>query len=583
MAPNKTDFDLTDRGWVDLYVKKCENIMKEFTEYVYALQNHCLKEHSKIVDLDKHCKQLKTKLVEEKQKQKPQDVKGATLYAPLAPSPINNDILSVTRISTPSKADADRTTISDGSPAFLNMAMDSEQLNMESSCVLSPAQHRQDIFSSSEQLSSPNRSSIAIDSALQHNTSPTCKLKSSNENKSALGFLKARGRVGKTLYNDTYEHKLREQNPTANENEREMLRNKAKLQAKRSDWIGKDKKSEERKAGLKRSASNLDEVLRKRSMMSLSKSGERKLKQSRLTQMVSMKSFKAQNDSISTSPADVSDAQIFAFSPTAATTIQRKLDFPTFSNDTDDIFQFSSDDDDVDEQSVKKTTVNSAIKQNIKKSYDTTFFQPNETDKTESVLAITPTAPPLICIDDSDDNEHGTVSRVHFGKLTTAQQAAQKPTKATSVIVKKEKSGTENLATELAAAMLAEWEEEEPDHEDIKAETPQTTAKHKAKAVDVKPRLSQLPAAKISIKERYNIDCDECQKYIDFMGSNMSLSDIEAHLRRCTLHRTAKDDLPTTPPNYWNPLMPSFSENDPRNKTLLEDPYIQRKRGSNKL
>lgn len=66
------------------------------------------------------------------------------------------------------------------------------------------------------------------------------------------------------------------------------------------------------------------------------------------------------------------------------------------------------------------------------------------------------------------------------------------------------------------------------------------------------------------------------------MGSNMSLSEIEAHLRRCTRHRTAKDDIPTTPPNYWNPLMPSFSENDPRNKTLLEDPFIQRKRDSHK-
>ncbi|XP_019845263.2 uncharacterized protein LOC105224729 [Bactrocera dorsalis] len=579
MAPKKTDFDLTDRGWVDLYVKKCENIMKEFTDYVYALQNHCLKERSKIEELDKNYKKLQTKIIEEKPMQQTKYEKRCTLYTPLDRSPLNTDILGITTMTTPTKGEADRTTISDGSPAFLNMAMDSEQLNMES-CVLSPAQHHQEILSASEQLSSPNRFSIGIDSVLQHNTSPTCKPRNNNENQSALGFLKARGRVGKTLYNEPYEHKLREQNPAANENDNKLLKSKAKLHSKQSDWLEKDKKCEERKAGLKRSASNMEEVLRKRSLMSLNKSGERKLKQSRLTQMVSMKSNKVQNGSISTSPEDVGDAQKFAFSPTSSlastTTTQKNLAFQTFSNDTDDIFQFSSEDD--DEQHVKKSNDNSVMKQNVKNSNDTTVFQPlpKETDKSDSILAITPTAPPLICLDDSDDNEHGTETRTNFGNKMKTQQEGESHLKKSIVIVKKEKTGSENLATELAAAMLAEWEEE-PEHHTVKSET-----KPNAKAVDMKPRLSQLPEAKFSIKERFNVDCDECQKYIDFMGSNMSLAEIETHLRRCTRHRTAKDDIPTTPPNYWNPLMPSFSENDPRNKTLLEDPFIQRKRGSNK-
>lgn len=314
MAPNKGDFDLTDRGWVDLYVKKCENIMKEFTDYVYgkflvknylkkyqsllqiivfiALQSHCLKEHSRIVELDNNCKELQIKLVEEKRKQQSQYEKRSTLFTPLDRSPINNDILGVT---TPTKGDADGITIRDGSPAFLNMAMVSEQLNMESSCVLSPAQHRQEIVPASEQLSSPNHFSITIDSVLQHNTSPTCKLRSNNENQSALGFIKARGRVGKTVYNDSYEHKLREQNIASSEVDRKLFKQKGKLKSKCSDWLEKDKKSEERRASLKRSASNMDEVLRKRSMMTLNKSGERKLRQSRLTQMVSMKSNKVPN------------------------------------------------------------------------------------------------------------------------------------------------------------------------------------------------------------------------------------------------------------------------------------------------
>lgn len=149
------------------------------------------------------------------------------------------------------------------------------------------------------------------------------------------------------------------------------------------------------------------------------------------------------------------------------------------------------------------------MKPALKKCFGTTLFQPlhNETDKSESVLAITPTAPPLICLDDSDDlDDHRSNNSANFGKMR-AQQAAQNHTKRTSVIVKKEKTGTENLATELAAAMLAEWEEE-PEHEDVKA------AKHKPKSVDLKPPFSHLPATKFSIKECFNIDCDECQKVI---------------------------------------------------------------------
>uniref|UniRef100_W8BGK6 DNA endonuclease RBBP8 n=1 Tax=Ceratitis capitata TaxID=7213 RepID=W8BGK6_CERCA len=572
MPPVKMDFDLTDRGWVDLYVKKCENIMKEFTNYVYALQNHCIKERSRCEQLDRNYKRLQTKLSENKQQQILEYEQNDVLSIPHDRN-INKNILA----TTPFDADANRSTISDCSPAFLDMAMDSEQLQMETTAALSPAQHRLDTVLSSEQLTSPSRHPSVIDSIFQHNTSPSCKLKNHNENKSALGFLKARGRVGKVLYDDFKEPKLREQNYPTNEDCGSQWNEKGKLQAKRSDWLGKNTKSGERRAGVKRTASitSLDEIQRKRSLMSLNKSSERKLKQSSLTQMVALKNNDTRKDNNSPSPKVVDDAQKLSFSPTTPITsyTSKKLSFPTLPSDTDDIFHFSSDDDDDYDQNMKSLKDKNTMQQNIKKCNDTTFLQPlrHETEKTESVLVITPTAPPIICLDESDDNEQPTDTRIP--DKTTDRIAKKVNT------VKQEKSNTEKLPTSLAAAMIAEWDEEPEDGKPY-MNTSNSNAQYATPTTDIKPRISQLPGAKISIKECFNIDCDDCQKYIDFMGSNMSIAEIEAHLHRCTRHRAPKDCIPVTPPDYWNPLMPSFSESDPRNKTLLEDPCLQRKRGS---
>ncbi|XP_017474187.1 PREDICTED: uncharacterized protein LOC108364850 [Rhagoletis zephyria] len=579
MPPARLDFDLTDRGWVDLYVKKCESIMQEFTGYVHALQNSCIKERDRCEQLDKDCKRLQTevkKITQEKNKPQKSSENQLAPYTPEDRNNVKDELLGITEIRTPKESDVDRTTISDGSPAFLNMAMDSEQLQIDASCVLSPAQHREEIVAATEQLNSPTRLSIPMDSIFQHNTSPTCKLKTNNENKSALGFLKARGRVGKALLSDMREHNLREHNCEESEDDvhSRLWKNKGKLQAKRSDWLGKGPKGAERKAAVKRVSTGMDDIQRKRALLSLNKSGERKLKQSRLTQIVPLRANKFRNESVLTTPEYAEDAQKLSLSPTlpADTFSKQKLDFPSFSSETADIFHFSSDDE--DDQCTKSIKAKTAVKERCQKSINGIFLQPlpHETEKSESILAITPTAPPIICLDESDDNEQVLENKMQTKKGT--RNAIVNHEKTANVKVKQEKS-----TRELAAAMLAEWEEEE---EEDMADKSSTTKLECETKLDIKPRPSQLPAAKISIKEHFNIECDECQKYIDFMGSNMSLAEIEAHLRRCTLHRTTKDCIPVTPPDYWNPLMPSFSDSDPRNKTLLVDPCLHRKRYGDK-
>ncbi|KAH8361504.1 hypothetical protein KR084_006188 [Drosophila pseudotakahashii] len=70
----------------------------------------------------------------------------------------------------------------------------------------------------------------------------------------------------------------------------------------------------------------------------------------------------------------------------------------------------------------------------------------------------------------------------------------------------------------------------------------------------------------LTVKERFNIECVECEKFINFMGSNLTDEKIEDYLSKCK-HEDARS---STPPGFWNPLMVSFAEGDPRNEVLID-------------
>ncbi|XP_052848726.1 uncharacterized protein LOC128260067 isoform X2 [Drosophila gunungcola] len=70
----------------------------------------------------------------------------------------------------------------------------------------------------------------------------------------------------------------------------------------------------------------------------------------------------------------------------------------------------------------------------------------------------------------------------------------------------------------------------------------------------------------LTVKERFNIECGECEKFINFMGSNLTDEKIEDYLANCR-HIDARS---STPPGFWNPHMVSFAEDDPRNEVLID-------------
>ncbi|XP_060656229.1 uncharacterized protein LOC132791361 [Drosophila nasuta] len=76
-----------------------------------------------------------------------------------------------------------------------------------------------------------------------------------------------------------------------------------------------------------------------------------------------------------------------------------------------------------------------------------------------------------------------------------------------------------------------------------------------------------------SLKERYNIDCDQCEKFINFMGANMTDLQIREYLCNCR-HFDHRELDHNTPDGFWNPHMVSFAEDDPRNKVYVDRRFV---------
>ncbi|KAH8293950.1 hypothetical protein KR054_006958 [Drosophila jambulina] len=73
----------------------------------------------------------------------------------------------------------------------------------------------------------------------------------------------------------------------------------------------------------------------------------------------------------------------------------------------------------------------------------------------------------------------------------------------------------------------------------------------------------------LTLKERFNINCADCEKFINFMGSNLTDEKIKDYLNKCR-HVDARS---STPPGFWNPHMVSFAEDDPRNEVLIDNRF----------
>ncbi|KAH8379893.1 hypothetical protein KR009_007829 [Drosophila setifemur] len=78
---------------------------------------------------------------------------------------------------------------------------------------------------------------------------------------------------------------------------------------------------------------------------------------------------------------------------------------------------------------------------------------------------------------------------------------------------------------------------------------------------------------KLTFKEQYNIECEECEKFINFMGSNLTDEKIKSYLSNCK----HVDVRSSTPPGFWNPHMVTFAEDDPRNEVLIDTRFREQR------
>ncbi|XP_005188935.4 J domain-containing protein DDB_G0295729 [Musca domestica] len=82
---------------------------------------------------------------------------------------------------------------------------------------------------------------------------------------------------------------------------------------------------------------------------------------------------------------------------------------------------------------------------------------------------------------------------------------------------------------------------------------------------------------KLNLKERFNIDCEECEKHLRFLPPTLSDREIEMHLNNCKFHNRLDFMRQNTPENFWNPLILSFEANDPRNEVLIDTRFKNKK------
>ncbi|KAM7358733.1 CTBP-interacting protein [Cochliomyia hominivorax] len=80
---------------------------------------------------------------------------------------------------------------------------------------------------------------------------------------------------------------------------------------------------------------------------------------------------------------------------------------------------------------------------------------------------------------------------------------------------------------------------------------------------------------KLTIKQRFNIECEDCEKLIDFLDKGLTDAQIKQHLDKCKRHNNPNNDLmrQNTPKDFWNPFILSFQADDPRNEVLIDNRF----------
>ncbi|EDW70460.1 uncharacterized protein CtIP isoform X1 [Drosophila virilis] len=207
------------------------------------------------------------------------------------------------------------------------------------------------------------------------------------------------------------------------------------------------------------------------------------------------------------------------------------------------------------------------------------------TSDTSSVVLLTPATQDIVFIDDSI-NEADTLNTMDFMEeaikeddkvsMTRLQEfeakliekrkkeAAKVKTNTKPISVKHEpltelQNDIGNESTKLPQDFDIDDQEEEEDEEE-----------------EIFPRpilVKQEPD--MSVKERYNIACPRCEKFIKFMGTNLNDEKIRRYLSNCRHEREQENN---TPAGFWNPHMISFSDDDPRNEVHVDRRFVNQRK-----
>ncbi|XP_017955634.1 uncharacterized protein LOC108650841 isoform X1 [Drosophila navojoa] len=207
------------------------------------------------------------------------------------------------------------------------------------------------------------------------------------------------------------------------------------------------------------------------------------------------------------------------------------------------------------------------------------------TSDTSSVVLLTPGTQDIVFIDDSitdntslntmafmeeaikeDDKVSLTKLQEFEAELIRKRQSEAAKVKPTADVVRvKHEPLTElptpfgNESTKLPADFEMDDDQEDADEEE-----------------EIFPRpivVKQEPES--SLKQRYNITCPQCEKFITFMGTNLNDEKIQMYLNNCRHEREFENN---TPPGFWNPHMVSFTDEDPRSKVHVDRRFVDGKK-----
>ncbi|XP_037933918.1 myb-like protein D [Teleopsis dalmanni] len=215
----------------------------------------------------------------------------------------------------------------------------------------------------------------------------------------------------------------------------------------------------------------------------------------------------------------------------------------------------------------------------------------------KSVLVLTPATQDIIFLDDTDIDSDIIVNHKERASLKNSCEHERDNLIAKSTVsninIKKEMSSQDNtnILDETYVKELEEIENVKEENRSIftdKIKNKLPDAKYTDDSEDfmVLPIMvkeeecsEELLHKKQSIKERFKIDCQDCLKYIAFLGDNLSDREIMSHIRQCSRHK--EDELLrwNTPDGFWDPFIRSFNENDPRKEVLIDTRFANKRGG----